>query len=135
MLNKRRKRIQKRLKKGYYKNSLSYTMAKNSVYRKELELNPTMAELLVKQYLEEIGISFKFQKGFVKPFHRIVDFYIPNLSTIIEVDGGYHDLIKEKDLQKDYLWKHQRGMKTIRLMNDEVYTGLFKYVLKEEFGL
>ena len=126
---KRRNRIKKRLEKGYYKDKLSYTMAKNSVYCKELKKKPTRAELIVFDYLKEEGIKFKFQKGFVKPFHRIVDFYLTGHKVILEVDGGYHNSIKEKDEYKDKLWLDKRGLKTIRITNEQVYNNEYQTIL------
>lgn len=67
--------------------------------------------------LDQIGERYIFQKGFLKPFHRIVDFYLPKKKTIVEVDGGYHKHTRERDALKDKLWLEQRGMKTIRIPN------------------
>lgn len=82
-------------------------------------------ELRFKEWLDENKIYYKFQKGFLIPFHRIVDFYIPNHGLIIEIDGGYHNDIKEKDSYKDDTWAEERGMRTIRILNKDVWNGDF----------
>jgi len=53
------------------------TQRNNNLYKIKLIKKPTKAELIFKKFLEDKGIRFMFQKGFLKPFHRIVDFYIP----------------------------------------------------------
>lgn len=105
---------------------------KNQKYKENCLKNPTKAELIVKNWLEENKIRFFFQKGFIAPFHRIVDFYIPQktLGTkrglIIEIDGGYHTKTKEKDFVKDTRWDIERNMDTIRISNEEVYNQTYK---------
>ena len=101
---------------------------RNSKFLKELRKNATKAELIVKEYLESKNIWFIFQKGFLIPFHRIVDFYIPKVGIIIEIDGGYHKDTEDKDSRKDYAWL-MRSMKTIRITNEQVYDGTFKELI------
>lgn len=103
---------------------------KNARFIKELRKKATKAEELLGKYLIQRGIYFIFQKGFLKPFHRIVDFYLPVRSIIIEVDGGYHNTIKKKDDYKDARWKKERYLHTIRITNQEVYKGDFSKVDK-----
>lgn len=119
------------MKRGFYATERDYTMAKNSAYRKTLAKKPTEAELVFKAYLEECEIKFIFQKGFITPFHRIADFYLKKHSLIIEIDGGYHytEETKRKDEYKDKMWKEKRGMKTLRITNEEVFNEKFKEIL------
>lgn len=124
-----RKRMERRFERGFYKDKDSYTMAKNSVYRGELSVRATKSELIVKEFLEEQGVKFIFQKGFIKPFHRIADFYLKSIKTILEVDGGYHKDIEEKDRVKDSLWLKERGIKTIRITNEQVYNNEYQGIL------
>lgn len=105
----------------------------NQVYRRNCLKNPTRAELMVKDWFEQNDIPFMFQKGFVTPFHRIADFYITKRTLkskrglIIEIDGGYHKDVVEKDKIKDERWDKERNMDTLRIKNEEVYNGSFKY--------
>lgn len=120
-----RERYNKRLKNNKYKTESALRHAKNSLYSSELKERATLPELIVYNYLTSKGIYFMFQKGFLKPFHRIVDFYLPKpKNIIIEVDGGYHKDTVEKDFYKDLVWK-QKGFKTIRITNEEVESGDF----------
>jgi len=106
------------------------TQTRNHRFIKELKLKPTKAELILKQWFFNNKIKAIFQKGFLKPFHRIVDFYIPNGGLILEIDGKYHknDILK-KDYIKDLQWKNKRKMKTIRIKNEDVYNGKYKEIL------
>ena len=67
-------------------------------YKHILEVNATYAERLLKIFL--IGkIDFEFQKIIYtdnKHFF-IADFYIPSKNLIVELDGEYHDNIKQQD--------------------------------------
>lgn len=94
----------------------------NFKYRNILIQKATKEELILKKFLEDNKIRFLFQKGFLKPFHRIVDFYIPRRKVIIEVDGDYHKepIVELRDLNKDIEWLWDRGMTTIRITNKEI---------------
>jgi very-short-patch-repair endonuclease len=96
---------------------------RNFKYRSDLITNPTASELLFKRRLDELGINYLFQKGFIKgDFHCIVDFYLPKpLKICIEIDGSVHDTDQQKkrDFRKDeYL--RSRGFKVIRIKNEDV---------------
>lgn len=83
----------------------------------------TESELIFKKRLEDAGIRFMFQKGYIAgDFYCIVDFYIPKPHrTAIEIDGPYHaaDEQKRKDWAKDkYL--NSRKIKVIRIKNEDV---------------
>lgn len=67
-------------------------------YKHILEVNATYAERLLKIFLTG-KIDFEFQKIIYtdnKHFF-IADFYIPSKNLIIELDGEYHDNIKQQD--------------------------------------
>lgn len=102
------------------------TQRNNFKYRRQLINRATKEELIFKNWLEKNNIKFMFQKGFLLPFHRIVDFYIPKKKIIIEIDGGYHKNPAEnmKDRWKDKRFFEDRGMKTFRIKNEEVLTML-----------
>ena len=53
----------------------------------------------------------------------ILDFYCSKLMLAIEVDGDSHDNKKYLDKQRD-LYLEQRGIKTIRFKNEEVFNNL-----------
>lgn len=109
--------------------------SRNSKYRKELSKNATSSELKVKQILSDLNIKFYFQKGFLVPFHRIVDFYLPFQHLIIEVDGEYHTQPAQKlrDLQNDAYFLKHRHIKTARIKNEEVTVDNIKKLLEAVF--
>lgn len=98
---------------------------RNIIYTRHLRHNPTKEELIIKRWLKENNINHRFQKGLLIPFHRIPDFYIPKVKILIEIDGGYHLNTVEKDKNKDEIFLEKRGMRTIRITNDEVNNGTF----------
>ena len=103
------------------------TQRNNSKYRLELKKKATKQELIFKKFLEENHIKFIFQKGFLKPFHRIVDFYIKKYRLIIEIDGGYHKNCIAKDSYKDKIWLKLK-FRTLRISNEDVDNGKFKII-------
>ena len=91
-------------------------------YKHILEVNATYAERLLKIFLTG-KIDFEFQKIIYtdnKHFF-IADFYIPYKNLIIELDGEYHDNIKQQD--KD-IWRtkilNSLGYKVIRFKNKQI---------------
>jgi len=88
---------------------------------KDLKSRPTKYELRIKELLEQLGIKFIFQKGFINgDYYCIVDFYLPKPYKIcIEVDGEYHftDDMRKRDARKDsYL--RSRNFNVMRIRNE-----------------
>lgn len=103
-----------------YKEELKENTAE--YYKHILEINATYAERLLKAFLTG-KIDFEFQKIIYtdnKHFF-IADFYIPSKNLIIELDGEYHDNIKQQD--KD-IWRTKLlsslGYKVIRFKNKQI---------------
>ena len=103
-----------------YKEELKENTAE--YYKHILEVNATYAERLLKTFLDG-KIDFEFQKIIYtdnKHFF-IADFYIPSKNLIIELDGEYHDNIKQQD--KD-IWRTQilksLGYEVIRFKNKQI---------------
>ncbi len=93
--------------------------------------NPTAAEKMFWQVLRKYPYTFLRQK----PLGRfIADFYCSKLLLIVEIDGDAHDLRKYMDKERDEYFQI-RGIKTIRITNEQVLTGeaerLIKGILKE----
>lgn len=111
-------------------NKMNYpeVQKRNSLYRLELKKRATKQELVFKKHLNDNKIKHIFQKGFLKPFHRIVDFYIKKYRLIVEIDGGYHKDLVAKDQHKDRVWK-ELGFSTLRISNEDVDNGDFIYQL------
>lgn len=72
--------------------------------------------------LMDMQIEFIHQAPFVFYGQKIyfVDFYIPSLMTVIEVDGNYHngDIQKEKDKERDSNFR-AINIKVLRITNEE----------------
>ena len=108
-----------------YKESSREELKENSAeyYKHILEINATYAERVLYSFL--IGkIDFEFQKIIYtdnKKHFFIADFYIPSKNLIIELDGEYHDNIKQQD--KD-IWRTRilksLGYKVIRFKNKQI---------------
>jgi len=74
--------------------------------------------------LDNLGIAYRFQGGFYHPFVRIADFYLPHRNLIIEIDCAGHD--PEEDQVKDEWFKRVRGIRDLRLTNEQVFSGDFE---------
>lgn len=92
-------------------------------YKHILEVNATYAERVLYSFLTG-KIDFEFQKIIYtdnKKHFFIADFYIPSKNLIIELDGEYHDNIKQQD--KD-IWRTRilksLGYKVIRFKNKQI---------------
>lgn len=108
--------------RGYYYGKMN-KQSRNFKYRNDLLKNPTPSELIFKQRLDELGVRYLFQKGFIKgDYHCIVDFYLPRPHRIcFEIDGGIHNTEEQKkrDFQKDSYLK-ERGFSVVRIKNEDI---------------
>jgi len=105
-------------------------------YAKRMRRKPTKAERRFKRILRSalnapelcsgLGkrkIKYNFQKIFMSSKKRvvcIVDFYVPDLELVFEVDGGYHDRpdIRNYDAKK-VSFLATRGIKVVRVRNED----------------
>ena len=70
----------------------------------EMTMFPSPLEEIMKSFLDEHNIRYDFQRifyifaddGWIVRYY-IADFYIPDRSIIIEVDGKFHDKQKQHD--------------------------------------
>lgn len=105
----------------------------------EMKFFPSKLEERMKMFLDRHWITYEFQKifyiyaddGWIIRYY-IADFYIPNKSIIIEVDGKFHDDHKLHDKQRTrtiqeqypdvevlrYKWK---DLSDDSIMNDLLY--------------
>ena len=87
-------------------------------YRKQLNVNSTLAERRLVGRLRKAGLRCKPQ-AIIAPF--IVDILIPRKMLIIEVDGSIHDLEERKrrdHIRTEYLTR--LGFTVIRVRNADV---------------
>lgn len=91
---------------------------------------PTETESLLWRYLSQnyLGVPFRRQHIILD---NIVDFVSLSAKLVIEVDGGYHDDLRQKyhdDLRTEEL--NRMGFRVIRFTNDEVYNEIEKVIGK-----
>lgn len=91
----------------------------------DLKKNATESEKTIKfiLYTEFKNENFIFQKGFIiGKYSFIADFYFPDYSLIIEIDGKYHNTKERRryDKWRDSLFKQERSIKTLRFTNNQV---------------
>ena len=92
--------------------------AKKKQFVANLVEKATPAELRLKELLDCAGIEYEFQKP-IGPF--VVDFCLPRVNTILEVDGGYHNANRQfryDERRTIHLEKH--GWFLLRVTNDDV---------------
>src|SRR5687768_8890581 len=94
---------------------------RHSINVARLRKAATPAELRMRDFLATLGAPYRFQQGFYQPYYRIVDFYLPANNLIIEIDGPSHN--PEKDRRRDDWFQRVRGIRIVRLTNDQVLSG------------
>lgn len=92
-------------------------------WAKGLRDAPTPAEVRLYNLLtplKKLKLRIYRQRPLMKKY--IVDFYIPELKLVIEVDGPSHARLEQrrKDRQRDKEL-HEKGYFVLRVKNDEVY--------------
>jgi leucyl-tRNA synthetase len=89
-------------------------------YRRELRAKQTKAEGVVWAMVRNRRLGgFKFRRQFSID-HFIVDFVCLEQHLVVELDGGYHDMTIEKDIQRDKFLA-ERGFRVFRISNEEVF--------------
>ena len=90
---------------------------------RNLRKKSTKAENLLWQNLRNRQLEgFKFRRQ--QPIGKfIVDFVNFEKGIVIEIDGGQHALLKDKDKQRD-TWLNNEGFKVLRFWNNDVFENL-----------
>ena len=88
--------------------------------RRELRSNMTVAERALWQMIrnKQLGVKFRRQDSYD---HYVVDFYCPEISLAIEVDGSTHleDGAQARDMiRQAYL--ESKGLRFVRVTDPEV---------------
>jgi very-short-patch-repair endonuclease len=96
----------------------------HAIFVAQRKRRATPAENLFCSYLAKQGLSYRFQQGFYAPYYRIADFYLPALNLVIEIDGQSHT-DPDRDRRMDEWFERVRGIRILRLTNDQVYRGDF----------
>ena len=87
---------------------------------RELRHKMTLPEKILWQFLRGsifAGLRFRRQHPIG---HYIADFCCPSKKLIIELDGEYHDTIKQEDRQRDDCLRKD-GFRILRFTNDQVF--------------
>ena len=86
----------------------------------------TYIERMVRVALDELGISYQQEytigrgKGQKRNHFYSIDFYLPDSSIALEVDGSYwHQNKQEHDRERD-TWLATKGITTIRITDEEL---------------
>ncbi|AMQ57498.1 endonuclease domain-containing protein [Algoriphagus sanaruensis] len=88
---------------------------------KELRKRMTSAEKVLWHFLKNKSVDgFKFRRQ--HPINKyIVDFYCHQIKLVIEVDGGIHDEIEQKEYDAGRTSALEEfGLKVIRFRNEEI---------------
>jgi very-short-patch-repair endonuclease len=90
-----------------------------------MRTEPTKAEMIFWNFLKGNYQNFRFVRQ--KPLEGfIVDFYCSKLKLIIEIDGSIHDRQKERDKERDNIFKLKYNIDTIRIPNEIILNNLIK---------
>lgn len=94
--------------------------------RDKLVANATPAEIAFQHILVDLRIPFQFQREMRRKNNKlaIVDFYLPGIHTIVEIDGGYHENQVQSFLDqqrvKEILKHNRKPESVIRFSNHQV---------------
>lgn len=96
-------------------------------------MNPTLGEARMWDILKgDCYKEYRFLRQ--KPLYKfIADFYCSAHLLVIEVDGDYHDSVKEYDQLREDILKENFGIEIIRFTNEEIleYPDFVNNMLKE----
>lgn len=85
---------------------------------KQNRKNLTKYEAIIWSVVNKNQLGVKFTKQKVIG-NYIVDFYCPELSLVLEIDGGYHNYISEEDqIRQKYL--ESLNLKVLRIQNEDI---------------
>lgn len=88
----------------------------------ELRKKPTAAEVIFGRKLQELGVQYIFQYCYnYKGLKGIVDYYLTESKTLIEIDGGYHleESQQQTDAIKDFVCQNKLKKRILRLTNNQ----------------
>ena len=93
-------------------------------FAKGLRRSATEAEKVFASFLKRTGIRYEFQKPVeIADRFYIVDFYLWEYATVVEIDGGYHDTetqkAKDEARTKDLSLKREYS-RVLRISNEDV---------------
>src|ERR1051326_8069321 len=88
-----------------------------AIYRAQLIKQATPAERHFQEHLASLGLPYRYQQGFYEPYYRIADFYLPDHNLIVEIDGPCH--VPERDRRRDAWFQRVRGIRILRLTNEQ----------------
>lgn len=120
-------------------------ISKLQEYSAQNRVNPTKAEdhFLFLLYQVRKYLRFKdIDLGKIAPqkvIHSntartgfIVDYYLPRINLVFEIDGGYHDNQREYDLTREEYIKMKTNCGIIRYRNEEVFKKGMRDRLRED---
>ena len=94
-------------------------------FARELRRNRTESEIIFWDEIiknQEI-LKYKFtQQKMIDNF--IIDFYCSKLLLAIEIDGGIHDKLKNKDKERSDVIFYKYGIKVIRCENKDILSNI-----------
>ena len=99
-------------------------------FARENRMNPTLAEQVLWEYLRAGQIGFRVLRQHIVGDY-IVDFLLPDINLVIEVDGAYHaerqqeenDECRERELNR-------MNYNVVRFTNEEVLYGIDNVIEK-----
>lgn len=105
-------------------------------YRKWLRNNSTPAEINLWIFLKNKQLSGRKFRGQHSIDNFILDFYCPAEKLAIELDGGYHNTLKQsaKDKERDLILNSYR-IKVLRFRNELVFRNIERVLetIRDEF--
>ena len=102
----------------------------DSLKKKALEMRkePTPPEELLWKSIENDALGVRFRRQHVVD-NFIADFICLTHNLVLEVDGGVHNNLQERDKERDGVFSNL-GFKVLRFTNIEIFTDIENVILK-----
>lgn len=102
-------------------------------FQKKLSENPTKAEKEIMSILSYWGIKYNFQRIFdFEDIKCIVDFYIPAVKIVFEIDGKQHrtnEYIFVRDVKKEIRLFKENHINVFRFNNEDVFNHRYEVMV------
>jgi very-short-patch-repair endonuclease len=111
-------------------------MCQAEVCRQQRLRNPTAAEEAFAGILNRLGIKFEREKIILNGDRFVLlDFYIPSVKLVVELDGAQHRGQKGYDMGRSMWLARVHGLHVVRFWNKAVMDGTAEARIRQMLGL
>lgn len=120
--------MEKRTKSFQTASLLNYKLLKDNA--KKMRKFPTQAESIIWDYLKRNQLNIKFRRQHIIGEY-IVDFVDLKSKTVIEIDGGYHNINEQIIADKERTsYLEGEGYSILRFSNEEIIHNISNVIFR-----